>query len=128
MIIDFSTNSYYLGDINGLNNQCFLWINDGNNEMRTYLANTYVGFALDYTSKTYAFGDFNTFNNGTYLSIRDNSKVIKLNTTGGEISQEADLLRFTGSLTAPGASGPSPLGHLQVTINGTPCVIQLLNP
>jgi hypothetical protein len=95
--------------------------------MRTYLANTYVGFALDYTSKTYAFGDFNTLNNGTFLSVRDNSKVIKLNTVGGEISQEADLLRFTGALTS-GSAGGSSGQHLQVTINGTAYKIQLLNP
>jgi len=83
---------------------------------------------LDYSSKTYNFGDFIGNNNGTYLGIRDNSKVINLVTIGGEIVHQADLLRFTGSLTQAGAAGPSPLGHLQVTINGTPCVIQLLNP
>lgn len=126
--IDFSTKQYFFGDFNVVGNGTYLQINDNNTEFRTYLGNTFVGFGLDYTSKTYNFGDFNSSNNGTYLSVRDNSKVILLNTLGGEISQQADLLRFTGSLTQPGASGPSPLGHLQVTINGTPCVIQLLNP
>jgi hypothetical protein len=127
ILFDFPNANYFFGDFNGLNNGCYLQINDNNKDIRTYLGNTFIGFVLDLTSYTFAFGDFNGANNSTYLQIKDNNKTIELNTVSGEISQTADLLRFSGALTS-GSAGGSSGQHLQVTINGTQYKIKLENP
>lgn len=126
--LDFNNREYWLGDFNGISNGTSIKIDDFNRQIFTTYGANDNGFYLNFQNYRFYFGDYNGFNNSTHLYIADNAKFFQINAVGGDIEINADVFTFNGAITTASASGPSPLGHLQVTINGTPCVIQLLNP
>jgi hypothetical protein len=126
--LDFAANVYFLGDFNGVSgtNSSFA-IDNNNGVIYTQGYTQQNGILLDFGTNQYFLGDYNGTGNTSYISIKDSSKAITLSTNGGTIVNICDSLVFSGSLTTGSASGNSGQ-HLQVTINGTPYVIQLLNP
>ena len=144
--LDFASKEYSFGDFNGVVSLTYLYfdvpnqycnlsaspinliVDGGNQDIKTIFGGNDIGLKLDYTISSYYLGDFDNNLNKTYIWVKDASKSINLLTNGGEITFTADLLQFSGALTSVSAGGSSPLGHLMLTINGTPCKIQLLNP
>lgn len=144
--LDFANREYFFGDFSGVVSLTYLYfdvsndycnlsaspinliVNGGNQFIKTIFGGNDIGLKLDYTISSFYLGDFDNNLNKTYIWVKDASKSINLLTNGGEITFTADLLQFSGALTSVSAGGSSPLGHLMLTINGTPCKIQLLNP
>jgi len=126
--LDFANNVYFLGDFNSVSatNSSFI-IDNNNGTISTQGYATANGILLDFSTNQYFLGDYNGTGNTSHISIKDSGKDIILSTNGGTITNICDLLVFDGALTTGSASGNSGQ-HLQVTINGTPYVIQLLNP
>jgi hypothetical protein len=126
--LDFANNVYFLGDFNGVNGTNSSFSVDNNNGIiYTQGYATENGILLDFSTNQYFLGDYNGTGNTSHISIKDSGKNITLSTNGGIITNICDSLVFSGALTTGSASGNSGQ-HLQVTINGTPYVIQLLNP
>jgi hypothetical protein len=126
--LDFANNEYFFGDYNNITNGAVLICSVINQTIftRTSVGNP-LGIKTDFLNNQFALGDFDGINNSTFVNVSDTAKQIRLYTSGGEIGFDCDLLNFNGVLTSGSASGSSGQ-HLQVTINGTPYVIALLNP
>lgn len=77
----------------------------------TSFNNIIKGLKIDYQFNAYSFGDFDNNVNGTSIIIDDANQILNIN----------------GSVTTATA-GSNSGQHLQVTINGTPYVIELRNP
>lgn len=128
LYLDSANRISVLGDYGGSLNRVYLQIDHNNDIIKTFAGGNPIGLNLNFVGEEYILGDYDFAFNGTTIYVNDSFKEISLNTSGGTIINNCDVLNFNGALTTGSASGPSPLGHLQVTINGTPCVIQLLNP
>jgi len=127
--LDFANNVYFLGDFNGVSgtNSSFT-IDNNNGAIYTQGYATQDGILLDFSTNQYSFGDYNAIYNNTHIFIKDQIKVISLITNGGEISQTADLLRFTGTGLQSNTSGGNSGEHLVITLNGSQYKIKLENP
>lgn len=127
LVLDLANRKSVLGDYYGSLNSTYLQIDHNNDIIATYLSGGELGLYLDFSAKVYKFGDVINANNKTKITIDDANNEIVFDTNGGVNVFKCNLLQFDGSVTTASSSGNSGQ-HLQVTINGTPYVIQLLNP
>jgi hypothetical protein len=125
--LDFANIEYWLGDFNNINNGTSIKIDDFGKTIAIFQGGLDNGLAVSLQSLRFSFGDYNNFGNNTHIYIADGAKLIQLYSNGGQVDISADLLTFNGAIISPTASGSSG-DHLQVTINGTPYKIALLNP
>lgn len=114
------SNIVQIGDVNLSVNQNIFFIDDNNSLIGSRNAANDIGIYLDFLNNRYFFGDFNFINKNTHLYIEDANETIHFYT---------NFLDFNGAALVSGsAGGVSALGHLVLTINGTLCKIQLLDP
>jgi hypothetical protein len=125
--IDFNNNWYFLGDFSNRVHGTYFFINDQVNTIETFSFGNKNGLFFDLAGFEYYIGDVNDQQNKTKIVMKDSGKSIQLFTDNGSIELITSILSISNTSTSTGAGGPSPLGHLLVTINGTPCKIQLLN-
>jgi hypothetical protein len=120
LILDFTTQNYQLGD-----EQYFITADTTNVVINTHLNSQKQGLQL--LDLEYYFGDFDGVNNSNYILINDSAENIYINSSK-DLTLKANTLFLTGTLTVGGGPHSNSGQHLKVTINGTPYVIQLLNP
>lgn len=128
-----NSNQYFFADNTTLTTKtgAIYTLTTDNSGIYTDSGGTIKGFKTDFTTQITQLGDFNGTNFNNYITIDDSQGLITLNSSGSGLGPVKGLelnysrIYFNGP-TQPTASGPA--DHLEVVVNGTTYLIQLLNP
>lgn len=147
--LDFNTLLYEIGDINNAITNTVFRV-EANGYISCQNAGGTDGFDLDFINRLYKFGNINNGYNGTQIEIDDGSKIIKTKSATDDRGINLDFTnkaykfddspsgRYFGldanndtliasqvlAIANSGTSGT----YLKINVNGTPYVIELLNP